>query len=96
MERIKGFPIKFGQRYTIVYKTKYDNKIRIDHGAYRNYEQDDYIGHDDEEGNSRGPRFYFDDVIIPEYGKGIKDKTIILAIDTDENFIRKIKEIYSF
>ena len=60
----KKVEIKEGERYCVAYRTKgwngewYD---AVDFGAYLNYQQDQYIGHDDCEGCSNGPRFYFDE-----------------------------------
>lgn len=53
--------IEEGKRYAILYFAVGYDEMRIDQGAYLNYGNDGYIGHDDCEGRANGPRFVFDD-----------------------------------
>ena len=82
--------IRHGEKYVVIYRT--GKTFKIEHNCYFNYEMDEWIGKDDEEGRAKGPRFYFNEAKIPSY----EVKRMIEVIDTETHFKKMIKEMYGF
>ena len=81
------------KRYAILYFVEGYNEMRIDQGAYLNYRNDGYIGHDDCEGRANGPRFAFDGT----------DDEVLLQVPKDhiygvmpvDEFNEKVKALFA-
>lgn len=83
-ENGNSIEIQNAVNYTVFYKNE-SGLIKIESGCYHNYDNDLYIGKDDENRNSHGPKFYFDGV---EISKSEKKKTVINILTDAEYWMR--------
>ena len=90
----KGRKTKINSKdsYNVIYKDE-DGVLQMDEGAYSNYAADGFIGHDDEEGRSYGPRFVLDGVDERLSGGAVDRKNVYAVIPT-KDFMKKVIEIF--
>ena len=86
--------VKRREQYAIIYAgTRNFSRINVDTTAFLNYDHDGYLGHDDCEGRSYGPRFLFDETEDREIWDAMPTERIIAVVPIDE-YNKKITELF--